>query len=149
MNTQTEFPKHACNREHQPTGTILLVEDEPFVREATSLILQSAGFEVLAARDAEEARALYEQSGQSLDLLMSDLVLPGRSGRQLGSDVRCRWPGLPVLLTSGYLEADPDREASDASTFFLQKPYSKTELVAKLEMILSRSRKKAAARHAG
>src|SRR6266496_3587662 len=67
---------------------ILLVEDEPFVREATCSILRNAGFEVLPAEDAREAMKVYEECGQSVDLVMTDMVLPGRTGQQLGQDLR-------------------------------------------------------------
>src|SRR5260370_35385986 len=82
--------------------TILLVEDEPFVREATSCILESAGFEVLPAEDAQEAMKIYEECRRGIDLVMTDMVLPGRSGEQLGQDLREHSPEVEVLVTSGY-----------------------------------------------
>src|ERR1700687_6311992 len=68
--------------------TLLLVEDEPFVRESTCGILKSAGFEVLPAEDAQEAMNVYEECKQGIDLVMTDMVLPGRPGEQLGQDLR-------------------------------------------------------------
>jgi DNA-binding response OmpR family regulator len=125
-----------CNCEAHPRRTILLVEDEPFLREATSRILQSAGFEVFPAADALEALHVYDQLGRNADLLMTDVVLPGRSGRQLGQDVRSISPGIAILLTSGYGEAGSDTESLDARTYYLAKPYTKGSLVAKIEQIL-------------
>lgn len=149
MKTSVSVPRHPCGSEHSTKQVVLLVEDEPFVREATCRILQSAGFVVLAAGDAEEALTLNQQSSEPLDLLMSDLVLPGRNGRQLAEDVQRRWPAVPVLLTSGYLEVSCDHDAPEARTYFLQKPYSKSELVEKLAMILRHAPKRAAARQVG
>ena len=91
----------ACANERSGRRRILLVEDESFVREATCSILQKAGFEVLPAEDARQAMKVYEECGQSVDLVMTDMVLPGRTGQQLGQDVRKRSPDVAVLVTSG------------------------------------------------
>ena len=116
--------------------TILLVEDEPFVRDATRRILQSAGFTVLAAADAQEALATYEQAGQNVDLLMTDVVLPGRSGFQLVRDLRLRSSATSILLTSGYGESAAESDSSDSGTHYLPKPYSRQSLLEKIEQIL-------------
>jgi DNA-binding NtrC family response regulator len=113
-----------------------LVEDEPFVREATCSILQNAGFEVFPAEDACEAMRLYEECGQRVDLVMTDMVLPGRTGQQLGQDLRQRSPEVAVLVTSGYGEAAYETESPEARTYFLAKPYSRRALVEKIERIL-------------
>jgi DNA-binding NtrC family response regulator len=134
---------YPCTREARGS-TILLVEDEPFVREATSRILQTAGFEVFLAADALEAMHVYDQLGRRADLLMTDVVLPGRSGRQLGQDVRNLSPGIAILLTSGYGEAGLDAESLDAHTYYLAKPYTKGSLVEKIEQILTPRRRAAA-----
>jgi two-component system cell cycle sensor histidine kinase/response regulator CckA len=115
---------------------ILLVEDEPFVREATCSILQNAGFEVLPAEDAGQAMKMYEECGRSVDLVMTDMVLPGRTGQQLGQDVRKRSPEIAVLVTSGYGEAGYETEVAEARTYFLAKPYSRRALLEKIETIL-------------
>ena len=96
---------YAGANERSGRRRILLVEDEPFVREATCSILQNAGFEVLPAEDARAAMELYEECGHRVDLVMTDMVLPGRTGQQLGQDVRKRSPEVAVLVTSGYGEA--------------------------------------------
>lgn len=149
MNISAIVPRHPCSSERGPKRVVLVVEDEPFVREATSRILQSAGFEVLAAADATEAIELFEQSTRQLDLLISDLVLPGRSGRQLGEDIHRRSPGVPILLTSGYLEIDCSTDSPAAHTYFLQKPYSKSDLLIKIKAILDAVPQQRAARQAG
>jgi len=117
--------------------TILLVEDEPFVREATCNILQHAGFEVLPTEDAQEATKLYEARHRGIDLVMTDMVLPGRSGEQLGQDLRERSPEVVVLVTSGYSNAEYETEAPEQRTYFLAKPYSRRTLLDKIEKILA------------
>ncbi len=112
--------------------TVLLVEDEPFVREATRSLLESAGFEVLSTENAEAAIKAYETS-PPIDLVMTDMILPGRTGRQLSEDLRQRSPGLRVLITSGYSSAEYAADAPQAQTYFLAKPYSRRGLIAKIE----------------
>ena len=126
-----------CTNECSRRRRILLVEDEPFVREATCSILQNAGFEVLPAEDARQALKVYEECGHSVDLVMTDMVLPGRTGQQLGQDVRKRSPEVAVLVTSGYGEAEYETEVPEAHTYFLAKPYSRRALVEKIETILA------------
>ncbi|MFI5102777.1 MAG: response regulator [Terriglobales bacterium] len=116
--------------------TILLVEDEPFVREATCSILEHAGFEVLPAEDARDAMKVYEKCERGIDLVMTDMVLPGRSGEQLGQDLRQRSPEVVVLVTSGYNNPEYETEAPESRTYFLAKPYSRRTLVDKIEKIL-------------
>jgi two-component system, cell cycle sensor histidine kinase and response regulator CckA len=139
----------ACANERSGRRRILLVEDEPFVREATCSILQKAGFEVLPAEDARQAMKVYEECGQSVDLVMTDMVLPGRTGQQLGQDVRKRSPDVAVLVTSGYGEAEYETEVPEAGTYFLAKPYSRRVLVEKIETILETGLKQRAATQAG
>ncbi len=117
--------------------TILLVEDEPFVREATCSILENAGFCVLSATDAFEAMRLYEECNRPIDLIMTDMVLPGKTGQELGCDLRARAPQLKVLVTSGYGNAEYDTEDVVNRTYFLAKPYSRRSLVEKIEKIFN------------
>jgi CheY-like chemotaxis protein len=123
--------------------TILLVEDEPFLREVTRELLESAGFCVLTAENAIEAMQIYETYEASIDIVsieivMTDMILPGSTGRQLGQELRRRCPQLSVLITSGYSDAEFEIEDSASQTYFLAKPYSRAELLGKLAFILGR-----------
>jgi two-component system cell cycle sensor histidine kinase/response regulator CckA len=138
-----------CDRSNENSGrrTILLVEDEPFVREATCSILERAGFKVLPAEDAQEAMEVYQQKERNVDLLMTDMVLPGKNGDELGREMRMQSPQVAVLVTSGYGEAAYETESPETKTYFLAKPYSRRSLVEKIEAILGDM--KALAAHAG
>jgi len=120
-----------------PRRTILLVEDEPFVREATCSILESAGFEVLPAGDAQDAMKVFEECKPAIDLVVTDMVLPGRSGQQLGQDLREHSPEVAILVTSGYGNPEYEAETPESRTYFLAKPYSRRTLVEKIEKILA------------
>lgn len=116
---------------------VLLVEDERFVREATCHTLERVGFEVLPAADALEAMTVFGLRDGQIDLLMTDMTLPGRSGRQLSQDLRRTSAGIPILLTSGYTAEQCAQEPRDLGIYFLAKPYTRVELVAAIEKIFS------------
>ena len=119
-----------------PRCTILLVEDEPFVRDATAAILQRAGYAVRASEDAAEALKMYEECRCDINVVMTDMVLPGKTGWQLGEELHRHSPELPVLITSGYDNEDFDIEDPRAHLFFLAKPYGRRALLEKIEKIL-------------
>jgi DNA-binding NtrC family response regulator len=128
---------------------ILLVEDEPFVREATCGILQHAGFEVLLAEDMQKAIRVYEGCHRRIDLVMTDMVLPGGTGKQLGQDLQQRSPEVVVLVTSGYFNPEYETEAPESHMYFLAKPYSMRTLISKIEKILGTEASERAAAQAG
>ena len=139
------------NSQQNPMRIVLLVEDEPFVRDATCRTLEKAGFEVFPTADAQEAMNAYALLNGNIDLLMTDITLPGRSGRELSLELRSKSAKLPILLTSGY-NANADegtQESQDTGTHFLPKPYSRLELVAALEKIFRFTEKNRPATQAG
>ena len=87
---------------HRGHGTILLVEDESFLREVTCEILESAGYRVLKARTAAEAISAFDEYKTIVRLLLTDVVLPGQNGRDLATDLRSVSPKLKIIFTSGY-----------------------------------------------
>jgi two-component system cell cycle sensor histidine kinase/response regulator CckA len=120
--------------EDRAAATILLVEDEVFVREVTTEVLLSAGYRVLAARNAAEAEQAYVQRCGEVDLLLTDVILPGENGRSFAARLRLRHPTLKILLVTGYAEQMglPENEREKC----LAKPFSTRELLEKVnEMI--------------
>jgi len=130
-------PLYTDEREPSRPQIVLLVEDEPFVREATRKILESAGFEVLPAADAADALRVFEQANRRIDLVMTDLVLPDRDGQQLGQELCRRSPGVKVLVTSGYCQVGQAMGEPHSQTHFLAKPYSRKGLVEKIREIFA------------
>jgi DNA-binding NtrC family response regulator len=129
-------PYSSSNDRSPRRVVILLVEDEPFVREATGAILEHAGFEVLPAKDALTAMQAFDDCHFVIDLVMTDMILPGATGQQLGSVLRQRSPKLIVLVTSGYTNPEYEVEVPESRTYFLSKPYSRKTLIEKIEKIL-------------
>lgn len=107
-------------------GSILLVEDEPAIRALAARVLRGQGYMVIEAADAFEAIRRHSL-GDAIDLLLTDIVLPGMSGADLATELRCRQPDLRVLRMSGY----PDRaqENDQAGLPFLLKPFTPALLV--------------------
>ena len=118
----------------QGTGTILLAEDEPLLRELGETILTQAGYKVLSAPTSQALRALIADYSGEIDLLLTDVVMPGLSGPELVQVVRERWPHVRVLFMSGY--ADDEIEDLDRDAAFLQKPFTPSELIAKIGQVL-------------
>ena len=119
------------------SGAVLLVEDEPPLLRLAARALRSAGFEVVTAACAAEALELLESSGTAPAALVSDVVMPGMDGLALAGQLRARWPGLPVLLVSGYAEAALGRDLAAEGLRLLAKPYGLSELVAELRALLA------------
>lgn len=122
----------------QPRATILLVEDEGFVREVTGEILQSAGYRVLKAGNAREAVQTFQCCGEEVQLLLTDVVMPGQNGRDLAHDLRAKCPGLRTLFISGYAENAVTRCGShERGVFYLPKPFSVQSLMQKVSQVLN------------
>ena len=122
-----------------PGGTerLLLVEDDSSVRDLVADFLTSAGYEVAQAGDAIEAEAACEAVGGRIDLLVSDVVLPGLDGPGLAERLRIRVPGLRALLMSGYPGDAVVRPSAESRTTFLAKPFSRAVLLGKVREALS------------
>src|SRR5579872_6322937 len=115
---------------------ILLVEDESFVRDVTREILISAGYRVLAARNANEAVRIYQEDRWQIDLVITDLVLPGESGRSFAAALQRQNPKLKVLFMSGYQNQIELKSPSEED--FLMKPFSSSILLSRIKLILDR-----------
>ncbi len=124
--TKTVEAKAAVDASTAPSQgageTILLVEDEPLLRELARTILTDAGYKVLDAERSEDAFALWDQHCDEIELLLTDMVLPGgMTGRELAESLQQRKLGLKVIYTTGY--SQDLLEAKDEAVNFLQKPY--------------------------
>jgi two-component system, cell cycle sensor histidine kinase and response regulator CckA len=117
--------------------TILLVEDEPDLRELALEILAMHGYVVLEAAEAGEALRLGDGHTGRIDLLLTDVIMPGMSGRELAVQLTARRPGLRVLYMSGYTaDAMAKHGVLAPEIMFLQKPYSPAALAHKVREVL-------------
>ena len=121
----------------QERQTILIVEDEKPIRKLVSIILKNAGYRVLEAANPTEASTIWNEQSTSIDLLLSDLSMPGISGQALARNLLSRQPTLRVLLTSGKPMAVESNVTCLAGTSrFLQKPYTQKQLLEAVEAAL-------------
>lgn len=118
--------------------TILLVEDEAFVRKVTAEILEFAGYRLVIARSAAEALDAYRGCPGPLDLLLADVVLPGMSGRELAVELASFCPSARVLLMSGYAEQLARCALSSCTHEYLAKPFSIPTLLRRVREVLDK-----------
>jgi len=118
--------------------TILLVEDAELVRNLARQVLETAGYRVLSAESAEAAIDLCETiNGDRIDLLLTDVVMPGMSGNEMSGILLKKRPGMPVLYMSGYTdEAIVQHGVLEAGINFLQKPFTPGALASKVREVL-------------
>jgi PAS domain S-box-containing protein len=116
---------------------VLLVEDKEAVRVLTERILSDAGYSVRTATDGLEALERHYGGSEDVDLLITDIVMPGLSGRELADEMRNRRPGLPVVFVSGYTEDYVVEEAGrEGATAFVEKPFTAADLLAAVRAVL-------------
>ncbi|PID80341.1 hypothetical protein CSA17_06200 [bacterium DOLJORAL78_65_58] len=128
---------HQEKRKQEGSETILLIEDEDALLMATSGILRMHGYTVLTASLPSEALDLFTKRGEEIDLVISDVVMPGMNGIELTKKLTAHRPGLPCLLVSGYTSdvvSGPDQ--LEEGIHFLQKPFSVAALMDKVRELL-------------
>lgn len=123
--------------------SILVVEDEPGIRSLIVKALDRQGYDVVHASTAEEAFTACEEAHDGIDLLITDLTMPGQTGRQLAEYVRTKWPDTRVLFISGFtddtqLAAQIGAGKLPELTRFLAKPFHVAELIAEVKDLLAR-----------
>jgi two-component system, cell cycle sensor histidine kinase and response regulator CckA len=114
--------------------TILLVEDEPAVRQLFAQALTRAGYKVYEARNGQEALKVFDQHGDAIDLLLTDLRMPYMGGVELAQTLRARRKTLKLICVSGYAGSGE----TEVPTDFLAKPFSREDLLAKVREVLDR-----------
>jgi len=131
-------PAQLPRDERRGTGTILLVEDEPAVRKVTGAMLRQRGYDVLEADGAEAARRLCREHA-SIDLVLTDVVMPTTNGNSLARELRAERPGLKILFMSGYTDdAITQHGVLEPGVDFIEKPFTAERLAAKIRDILQK-----------
>ena len=120
----------------QQTGTVLIAEDEQAVRELATQFLTSAGYKVLSVEDGQEALATAEQFGEPIQVLVTDVVMPNMRGPELARRLKNLNPDLSVVYMSGYMEYEGGNDEFLEQSLFLQKPFSRENLVQKVSAAL-------------
>ena len=117
--------------------TILVVEDEPVVRSLARMALEEVGYSVIEASDGVAALGLLQQDGVPVQLVLTDVVMPGMGGQALAKILRSDRPDLPLLFMSGYQGEDvTDRGLLEPGAAFIQKPFAPKELTRRVRELL-------------
>ncbi len=118
-------------------GDILLVEDEDAVRLFAARALTNKGYKVHEAQNAEEALDLVKESGETFDLIVTDMIMPGMDGYTMVRYIRESYPSIKVILMSGYAEDTiPEEIGTDSTINFMHKPFSLKELAALVKTVI-------------
>ncbi|HYR68660.1 MAG TPA: ATP-binding protein, partial [Candidatus Dormibacteraeota bacterium] len=127
------------------TETVLLVEDDPSLLLLARESLSELGYRVLAVSSASEALRVLDRETARIGILVTDVVMPGMGGRELGERVKRDFPGLPILFVSGYTRDAGLTQGSERSGVqFLEKPYTALALARKVREVLDSPRGKSA-----
>ena len=134
---ESATPPAPVERPPRGSETVLLAEDEPAVRAIAQQVLERQGYTVLAAPSGADALALAAQHGATIDLLLTDVVMPGMSGRDLADRLTAQRPGIRVLYISGYTDNAIVRHGMlEPGLAYLQKPFRPDALVRKVRDVL-------------
>jgi PAS domain S-box-containing protein len=133
------FPRSAGSDAQPGSETVLVVEDDPGVRALVVRALREAGYRVLPASGGDEAEFIARELDGPLDLLLTDVVMPGRTGPEVARAITAIRPGVPVLFVSGYTHDAIGRKGElPEGTDLLQKPFTPEALLARVRSVLDR-----------
>jgi len=118
------------------TETVLLAEDDDGLRELTRTILVKNGYEVLSSAGGSEAERLCREYPGKIHLLLTDVVMPGISGRELAATLSALRPDMAIIYMSGYADEMVTRQGVENGTHFIQKPFTPVSLTRKLREVL-------------
>ncbi|MGH3219474.1 MAG: ATP-binding protein, partial [Streptosporangiaceae bacterium] len=120
------------------SGSVLVIDDEPQIREVVHRVLSSAGYQVTTAASGQDALVLLAKPGTAADLVLTDIVMPGITGAAFAAQVQVMRPGIQVLFMSGYERPDTVAHGwPDADVPVIGKPFSRASLLATVSQLLA------------
>jgi len=130
-------PRHEEMRDLTGVGTVLLVEDEDPVRIFSTRALQNKGYKVLEADSGEAALEIIEEKGDDIDIVITDVVMPGMTGPTMVQEILSKHPDIEVIFISGYAEDAFLKSYGETRSFhFLPKPFTLKELASKVKDVM-------------
>ena len=136
-NVEGSVQRHSTGSDKRGEETILVVEDDQALRDLACSILETQGYKVLMAQNPDEVQHICREHGQGIDLLLTDVIMPGLSGRDVANMCASMIPELKVLYMSGYTsDVIMHHGVLDEGLAFLQKPFTPVALTAKVRQVL-------------
>lgn len=127
--------QNSMERLQHPGGLILVVEDEPIIRDFVCEILQEEGFQTQPMENADDALAFLEQQADKVGLLLTDILMPGTmNGADLSNCSGDQWPRIPILVMSGH--ETPESSGVKHPVTFIRKPWTITQMIDGVEKAL-------------
>ncbi len=119
--------------------TILVAEDDASLRKLSRIVLESAGYSVITAEDGEEAITKFMENRAGINLVILDMIMPKKNGKEAGEAIRKVSPGIKILFESGYtMDIIKTRELTEAGFDFILKPVRPQDLLKKVREILDK-----------
>ncbi len=119
--------------------TVLVAEDDASVRKLATIVLESFGYRVIAAVDGEDAIAKFMENRERISIVLLDMIMPKKSGEEVGEAIRKVSPGVKILFASGYtMDMIKGKELMEADFDFIQKPFTPKALLIKVREVLER-----------
>lgn len=137
MKAQADAPPGTNASDSEIDATILVADDEPALRQAIVEILRGSGYKVLEADSSMQALEIARQHLAHLDILLTDIVMPGLRGPELAHRVAKIHPEVQIVYMSGYAEGLPEAQLPENATF-LQKPFRFATLLQQLKLVRRR-----------
>ena len=139
-DTRIDEPEQNLQKIQGGTETVLIVEDEEMIRKLASEIIELNGYNVLCARNGDEALQLAGENPSKIDLLLTDVIMPGMNGKELHQQIQKICPGIRVIFTSGYTDnVITHHGVLDEGVNFLPKPFSGHSLLSKIRQTLDKT----------
>jgi len=122
---------------HTGRPTVFVIDDEEIIRTMATDMLTDSGYEVISARDGEEALELFRESAHKIDIVLLDMIMPGLGGSEIFDLLRQINPDVKVIFSSGFsAEELPHGLLQQGTTDFIEKPYRIDELLAKISSMI-------------
>jgi CheY-like chemotaxis protein len=119
--------------------TVLVAEDDAFMRKLTRVVLESSGYTVITAEDGEDAIAKFMENREKIDLAMLDMIMPKKNGKEVSEALRKAVPGIKILFASGYtMDIIKTRELQESGFDFIHKPILPKDLEKKVREVLDK-----------
>ena len=134
-----EKEKEAAAPVKHGNETVLVAEDDASLRKLATIVLESFGYSVITAVDGEDAIAKFMENRKRISIVILDMIMPKKNGKEVGEAIRNVSPGVKILFASGYaMDIIKDKELTEAGSDFIHKPYTPKDLLKKVREILDK-----------